>query len=456
MTGRKSACLTLECLENRTLLSTYYVAPSGDDAATGGAGNPWRTLQRAANAVRAGDDVIVREGAYAGFDLRTSGTEANPIRFLADSGAVVNTRNPRTPDGINLEGASYVSLEGFTVVSQPRAGIRSVLNRFVTIRGNYLDANARWGILTGFSDDLLIEYNVAMNSEIEHGIYVSNSGDRPVIRGNLVWNNRANGIHMNGDRFQGGDGIISGALVEHNLIGENGRGGGSGINADGVQDSRFQNNLIFDTHASGISLYRIDGGDGSKRNLVVNNTILVAADGRWALNIQDGSTDNLVLNNILWTAHPTRGSIALSADSRPGFYSDHNIVMNRLSINGGSSSITLAQWQATTGLDGNSLLSTPAALFVDPLNGDYHLAAGSPAIDAATDWEAPWLDLDWLPRPLGGGWDIGAYEYSSGNGAPTPAPGSALPVLHAADVALAYVASWETDAPKRGTGLRGR
>ena len=34
------------------------------------------------------------------------------------------------------------------------------------------------------------------------------------IRRNHVWDNRANGIHMNGDVSQGGDGIISGALVE--------------------------------------------------------------------------------------------------------------------------------------------------------------------------------------------------------------------------------------------------
>ncbi len=40
-----------------------------------------------------------------------------------------------------------------------------------------------------------------------------------------------------------------------------------------------------------------------KNNIVVNNkTILVASDGRWALNIQDGSTGNHLYNNILWNA----------------------------------------------------------------------------------------------------------------------------------------------------------
>ena len=115
----------------------------------------------------------------------------------------------------------------------------------------------------------------------------------------------------------GGDGIISGALVEGNVIYDNGLGGGSGINADGVQNSIIRNNLIYDTHASGISLYRIDGGGGSSGNLVVNNTVLVAADGRWALNIQSGSTGNTVRNNILYTATPS-AALDISGDSLPG------------------------------------------------------------------------------------------------------------------------------------------
>src|SRR5262249_47323207 len=150
-----------------------------------------RTLQRAANAVRAGDTVIARAGDYTGFDVRgTSGTPDATIQFLADPGVNIVERNPRTPDGINLEGASYVVLEGFTVNNMPRTGIRSVTNRGVVIRNNSLDNNRSWGILTGFSNDLLIESNVASNSQVEHGIYVSNSSTRPVVRGNYVYGNR--------------------------------------------------------------------------------------------------------------------------------------------------------------------------------------------------------------------------------------------------------------------------
>src|SRR5262245_29164203 len=137
-------------------LRTLYVAPTGNDAADGGAITPWRTLQRAATMVRPGDQVIVRAGIYAGFNLTTSGTAANPIVFSADPGVVVSSPNPvRTQDGINLEGASWIVIEGFTVIGMPRTGIRSVTNSHVTIRRNVGDMNGRWGILTGFSDDLL-------------------------------------------------------------------------------------------------------------------------------------------------------------------------------------------------------------------------------------------------------------------------------------------------------------
>ena len=188
---------------------------------------------------------------------------------------------------------------------------------------------------------------------------------------------------MNGDLSQGGDGIISGALVEGNVIHGNGRAGGSGINGDGVQSSRIVNNLLYDNHASGISLYRIDGGQPSRNNFVANNTIVQAADGRWAINIQDGSTGNHVVNNILLTLHTFRGAIDISTDSLSGFVSDYNAVIGRFTTNGGNSVLTLAAWRQATGQDLHSFTTTPAALFVDTAAGDYHLRADAPARDTA-------------------------------------------------------------------------
>lgn len=405
----------------------FYVAPTGDNAALGTSGAPWRTLQHAADRVAPGDRVVVRAGDYQGFYLDTSGTAGSPIEFFAEPGVLINspTNGAGNQDGINLELASHIILDGFSVTGMPRAGIRSVglasnMAEFVTIRNVHAYDNGRWGIFTGHVNDLLIENNETSGSIAEHGIYVSNSGDRPVIRGNATWGNHGAGIHMNGDESLGGDGLISGALVSGNLIHGNAAridggplGGGSGINMDGVQNSRVENNLLFDNHASGISLFMQDGAAGSSDNVVVNNTIHQAADGRWALNIQNGSTNNTLLNNIVVTQHSFRGALDVSADSLPGLVSDYNVVASRFTTNGGSSIMTLAQWQTATGQDAHSLTATPAQLFENWSSGDYQLRSGSPAINAGTSLQAPLVDLNGTARPPGAV-DIGALEAGGG------------------------------------------
>ena len=140
---RRARPLMVESLEMRLPLATFYVSPSGNDASSGAADAPWQTLQQAADRVRAGDTVVVLAGNYVGFDLRQSGTAASPIVFHAESGATITQRNFRTADGINLEGADYVTVEGFSISNMPRAGIRAVENQSVTIRNNRIDASAR-------------------------------------------------------------------------------------------------------------------------------------------------------------------------------------------------------------------------------------------------------------------------------------------------------------------------
>lgn len=58
----------------------------------------------------------------------------------------------------------------------------------------------------------------------------------------------------------------------------------------------------------------------------------------------------------------------------------------------------------------NSITSTEAALFVDPTNDNFHLKAGSPAIDRGDPSYYPSADIDGDPRPLGPRPDAGAYE----------------------------------------------
>lgn len=390
----------------------YWVKNGGSDAANGlSQATAWATLVHAADVVGPGDTVRVLDGDYQGFYLETSGTAGNPITFKAEGPNVrITQNNPTTPDGINLEGASWVVIDGFVVNDRSRAGIRTVLGHHVTIRNCSLGSNFKWGILTGFVDDLLIENNEAWGSEDEHGIYVGNSTDRPVVRNNVVHHNAGCGMHFNGDIHSCcGDGLIEDAVVEGNVAYENGLAtGGSAINMDGSVRGVIRNNLLYANHASGISLYRIDGGAASTGNLVVNNTIVQASNGRWAINISDGSTGNTLRNNILWNAHPSRGVVSIDGASRPGFTSDHNTVMSRFSLDGGNGVVSLAGWQAQ-GYDTHSVVATPAENFLAP-GSDWHLLPTSPAVDAGSATNAPSVDLDGAPRPIGAGVDIGAYE----------------------------------------------
>ncbi len=396
------------------IAATFYVAPSGNNANPGTIGQPWATLQHAAGQIGPGDELLIRAGQYAGMHLTTSGTAGQPIaiRAFEQELVIINGDNPITPDGVNLEGASYVTVEGLRVEGVTRAGLRAVLCEHVTMRNNVLVDNGRWGILTGFCDDLLIENNLASGSIDEHGIYVSNSSDRPIIRGNVIFDNNANGIHMNGDiNVGGGDGIISDALVENNIIYNNGSAGGSGINMDGVQDSLIRNNLIYASHASGISLFQIDGGGPSTNNRVLNNTVMVASDGRWALNIRIGSSGNKAFNNVFYNAHSFRGSISIDPAALTDFESDYNLVMQRFTLDDGNSVINLTQWQNQTGQDLNSIVASPAAIFVAPDQADFFPLEGGLLIDTGTHLPDVAQDLLGNPRPIGSSHDIGAYEW---------------------------------------------
>ena len=59
-----------------------YVATDGDDAHAGTKTAPFRTIQKAASVVRAGDTVLVRAGVYKGHVyLRISGEPGKPVVF---------------------------------------------------------------------------------------------------------------------------------------------------------------------------------------------------------------------------------------------------------------------------------------------------------------------------------------------------------------------------------------
>ena len=404
------------CSFHMTAQTNYYVSNSGNNSNNGlSMATAFLTIQHAADLVTAGDTVFIANGTYAGFDLRnTNGTAVLPIVFfgLGDN-VLLNTKGPIRNDIVNIENADYIVIDG--IIANDALingnGIRLVLSDNCVVRNCSCDNNQERGIFTGFTDDILIENNICTNSIDEHGIYVSNSSDRPIIRFNECYGNNAIGIHMNGDLSAGGDGIISDAEVYGNIIYDNNLA--AGINMDGVEDPIVYNNLIYNNHsAQGIALFQQDGAIVTSGAKIYNNTIIVPSDGRWGILMTNGANVNTeVYNNIIINQHAWRGCITVESISQ--LTSDYNIVNDKMSDSGDGSTISLASWQAL-GLDTNSQLGDPLdMIFTDPVNDDYHLIETSQAVDTGTNMVNGIVvdDLEGNLRPVGTAYDIGAYEF---------------------------------------------
>jgi hypothetical protein len=422
---RALVVLVLLLLVSAAQAATYFVSTTGNDADPGSQAAPWRTLQKAGDVAGAGDLVTVLPGTYVGFRPRTSGTAQAPVRFVAQPGVVVNAPGAANSNGDNIwvRNADYVVIDGFESTAAPRAGVAvqgepDLNSTGVVVRNCHCHDNGRWGIFTGFARDLLLEDNQTSYSAIEHGIYVSNSGDRPIVRRNHAHHNNASGIQLNADPIQmgddpddpQGDGIIEEALIEANLIHDNGVAGGAAINLASVRDSIVRNNLLYANRATGIAGW--DDGEGSnlygtRDNRILGNTIVQPSGSRFAISLLNGSTGNLILGNVLLHLG-TRGSVSADPSSQGGLVSDYNAVVNRFSDD--DAFFTLAQWR-TFGFDAHSFLATPAALFVDGAGNDYRLSAASPARDSGSAHAELPTDRTGVARPQGSGVDVGAHEY---------------------------------------------
>jgi parallel beta-helix repeat protein len=393
--------------------ATYYVSPTGAGTSCSLA-SPCRQIRTALALVSPSDTIMVADGNYLGFDVDDiDGLPGQPITIKAQgSNAVVTITTDRADnrDTIFVTFSDWIVIDGLRSFGANRAAVRVDQSSHVTVQNGVYGNNARWGIFTDFADDLRLENNECYGSVAEHGVYVSNSGDRPIVRGNRLHDNAGAGVQLNADESAGGDGIITGALIENNLIYGNGTLGGAGINLDGVQDSIVRNNLLYGNHATGIVNYHGDGAVGPSGMQILHNTVDQAVDGRWALLIWNSEGPNLVRNNILYNRNTGRGSITyLVAQDVLNTDSDYN-VMDKVTPDDDATIYTLAQWQ-NMGHEPHSVVpGTLANLFVNTATADYHLPAGSPAVDRGLTLPSVTLDIEGHTRPQGASSDAGAYE----------------------------------------------
>ena len=438
ITGKTIFVLLVFCLAVSGPLAarTFFLSADGDDSSTCRAGAEFRTLKRAVACLAPGDTLIIREGVFeGGVEITISATEKAPVLIQGESlDAVISGSGDRI-DAIRIQSSSYVNLDRLTVKLAGRAGAGVRHSNHVRITNCRFADNGKWGIFTSFADDIHFEGNECCGSKDEHGIYHSNSGDRFVIRGNLVHDNRGNGIHLNGDpEIPGGDGILDQGVVEENVIYGNGTGGGGAINMTHVHDILVRNNLIYKNYAGGITVYQDTGTfeQGSKRVLIMGNTVYYEpGKGRSGVNVQTTSEKVVVVGNIFFSGG-RRGTLEVNSDHLSTIVSDCNIlwgVGTDSLIERKEKLLSFETWRKLSGNDRRSKYADP--FFTDIGSGNFEPLPGSPALDSGMSLDSVktvlerlegcnWLlaRLDSLPevdirneiRPKGAAADAGAYE----------------------------------------------
>jgi hypothetical protein len=372
--------LRVEPLEERVVLSTYWVSPSGNDSNNGTQAQPWQTLQTASRLLP-GDTMDIEAGTYAGFVTgydapggtygTIAGTAGNPITIQADPNAapgsvVINSRDNKTRWGIDLEpGSDYVTLSGITIndtggitdASDRGGGIKVCGTGDIITGCTVQNLVYGFGLFSDFANGVQMINNTVHNvgatgdQDYGHGIYVSGTSSNPIVRGNIIYNCEFTGIQFNGDPAN-----ITNALIEDNIVHDNGQ---NGFNLDSLQNSIIRNNLVYNEDL-GATLFT-SHAYYSTGNVIVNNTFYHTASsegGGGALKIEGGSTNTTILNNILFGG----GGVALdiSSDSTSGTVSNYNIGESAntfiLSADDGNAQ-TLASWRSATGQDNNSFIS---------------------------------------------------------------------------------------------------
>lgn len=331
---------------------SYYVSPSGSDAADGSQGHPFATIQKAADRARAGTMIHVLPGMYTDRVVNSAnGTATARITFISDSkwGAKLKTSGTAI-SWINY--GDYVDIVGFDVSgdgSDATVGIDN-FGSFGRIIGNHVhDYAAASCEPTGAAgiensengnnhdNDIIgnvvdaIGPPVTMYCNFDQGIYVSTAGGH--VFNNIVYHVAAFGIHMWH--------AASGVTVANNLVFECGRGGILiGSNEMPADNFVVVNNIAIYNHEYGIYEY----GSVGTHNWFRNNLVYE-------------NPTNLALQSM------DEGTVI----ANPGF----------------------VNYQA----DGS---------------GNYHLRANSPAVGAGTSVGAPMMDIDGVARAAGR-IDIGPY-----------------------------------------------
>jgi len=357
---------------------TLYVNASAACPGSGTQAAPYCKIKSAADVALPGDTVRVAAGTYnETVKPIQSGQSGSPIIYQGDPGATVRAGTY----GFQIASLSWITVRGFTVTDTVKEGVLvtgssniTVANNRVTsagtpasgqiaqgiklsgsnnstVSGNTTDHNSEAGIqlVSGATGNQIIANNSYANARgytrAAPGIDIRAPGN--TVRNNLAHDNEDTGIQS----YTGG----SNTLIANNLAWGNGDHGIDNLNVPG---QRIIGNTVYDNVTAGINV------EGSSTGATVANNI---------------SVDNGI------GSPRTKGNIRVDSNSVSGSSVDYNLVFLRTAGIAYTWKKTgypsLAAFRSATGQEAHGRQANPR--FVNAGGGDFHLGAGSQAIDSA-------------------------------------------------------------------------
>jgi hypothetical protein len=354
--------------------------------------------------------------------------------------------------GINSDTAHYAIYRNNHINYSLGDGILAWRSHDVEVSGNLIENVLDGGTYSG-ADGIQIgaktttptacnNYKILNNTVIRNaantnkGCIIAEMGDNGLISGNICEKGNF-GIAPSGNNI----------TVEYNYV--NGFGVAGGIRVSENTDMsgmKIRYNLVTNSPGfAGITLTIDEVGQVNNRSNfeIHNNVVYNTYYGIGCSHPFSGS----IKNNIVWSPGSNPRSRLGVASQIPGesLVIDNNILQDKgteamLSFNG-VAYYDLASWQAATGFDTHSSSADP--LWVNAAGADFHLQAGSPAINAGTTVGGLSEDFEGNAVPNGAAPDIGIYEYYGASLAPVVIEAESVSSITASDPVSVFT---ETEA----------
>ena len=360
--------------------SSFYVATTGDDSNPGTQTAPWRTVQHAADSVRAGSTVNVRGGIYQELvSIKASGNATDGyITFRSYPGeTAVLDADHFAPDGrsaiLTIPDRSYVRIEGFEI-----RNFRTAEHRLAPLGMSVMGAGSHIELLKNNVHHIEQNFNgrdAPGRGGNGFGIAVYGTDAKTPISELVIDGNEVHHLKTGSSESLVVNGNVTNFRITHNVVHDNNNIGIDVIGfertapdpaVDQARDGVVSGNLVYNITSRGNPAYGNDVSsdgiyvDGGTRILIEQNIIHDVDFGiELASEHQNRATSYITArNNLIYHCNTAGVSIGGYAPERG--HTDHcTVVNNTLSDNdtaGTGSGEFQMQWNMADDIFANNIV----------------------------------------------------------------------------------------------------